>query len=193
MALLASLIYTPALVIWIAAKYVIQNAPAVFSFPLQWWRHRLPNKWLVATWYLVCPSCSAQWTLSTQWYWLNPGGPQPPCCPTAYLFQALKLQLHIFCPSSNPPTFLCIELQQNSNVNGSFHISSPVPNGFGFSILGWVLEKYQLAGRVEVLKSTIGYFRVPFYSWVFLGTPGYFCVYMISFFGGSESNIEVIF
>ena len=129
MALLASLVYTPALVIWIAAKYVIQNAPAVFSFPLQWWRNRLPNKWLVATWYLVCPSCSAQWTLSTQWYWLNPGGPQPLRCPTAYLFSALKLQLHIFCPSSNPPTFLGIELQQSSNVNGSFHISSPVPNG----------------------------------------------------------------
>ena len=60
-------------------------------------------------------------------------------------------------------------------------------------------NKHQAVGRVGVLKYTIGYFRVFFYTWVFPGIPEYFRVFLgiydiISFLGGmSEPNTKFFF
>ena len=58
----------------------------------------------------------------------------------------------------------------------------------GFSRLGRVLEKEQVAGQVGALKYTIVYFMQFFYSRLFPGFPGYIQVILdildiISIFG----------
>ena len=174
MALLASLIYTPVLVIWIAAKYIIQNAPAVFSFPLQWWRHRLPNKWLVATWYLVLGMPFLLRSMDpfdsvvlTEPRWAT-AALLPDCIsfpsaqtPTAYLLSILQ-------PTNLPVHWAATKFQCQWFL--SYFVASA--QWVGFFNIGLGIGKIPISGSdsgcVGVLKSTIGYFRVPFYSWVFL-------------------------